>query len=174
MKLREVEEKRTEEKDWKHRGEVDSLSRPKDSLLNMEDIRFDQNKPVIVLSKKDENEIDGMVRKRMGEKAFDNWVVEEKKDEVFDADEECDIGCDGDVEMSKSEMEDLFKIISNKLMAISNCGGLPGMTEGNTLGMGGFGTINGKIFDEKKISKKKKTDKTLKILEKSKNVKIME
>lgn len=152
-------------KNWKLLGEVQKQNRPTDSLLNM-NINFAQTRPSVPQSTTTENELKQLIIKRIKSKEFDNYIFKKDIDQVFsdeNKNDESESESDGNEDMTKEEMINLFWEIDADLAKICDFGssyatGIEKIKEKN-------------IFDEKKIDKNKKTDeKILRELKKKRNV----
>ncbi|KAM0688503.1 U3 snoRNP protein [Conglomerata obtusa] len=155
------------QKEWKHRGEVTKEDRPLDSLLSTK-ILFDQSRPLIPVSTDIETVLKKIVKRRLREKKFDNFI--EKNTDVFNEkqeDEEIIVEEDAsDDEMTKEEMIELFWTIDGELGKMCDFGNI------STIGVA---KNVKKIFEEKIVKKKKgrKDAQIIKELKKNKNVKFV-
>ncbi|KAM0675305.1 u3 small nucleolar ribonucleoprotein MPP10 [Gurleya vavrai] len=148
---------------WQHRGEVSKKDRPTDSLLNTH-ILFDQSRPTNPIQKDTETLLKNIVKRRLKEKNFDNFI-EKKKDLFLEDIEEIQESEESD-EMTKEEMVKLFWNIDSELAKMCDFGNQTS-----------FGVVENdkKMFEEKKEKRKrnKKEENIVKELKKNKNVKFL-
>ncbi|AFN82356.1 U3 small nucleolar ribonucleoprotein component Mpp10 [Encephalitozoon romaleae SJ-2008] len=70
--IEEIEKLLVKPKEWKYAGEVDIKKRPKNSLLEREEIDFKQGPPLIPFSSKQDSEVESITLQRIREGTFDN------------------------------------------------------------------------------------------------------
>jgi U3 small nucleolar RNA-associated protein MPP10 len=173
--IKKVEKELVKSKEWKYLGEIDSKSRPINSLLDQEGIQFEQNNPILQLSRAEDNEIEKMVIRRVREKKFDNFVFKGEDERVFETE------CSEDNEyskndLSKTEIYELYSLIDNELNRISDFGGSHLFTDGciKKKEDSRDKSVDNNVFDEEKKKKvTKKNSEAINVLKKNKNVKIV-
>lgn len=103
------------EKKWMYQGEASAYDRPTNSLLNL-DIDYRQTQTVTKQSKLEEDEIKSLVKSRIREKKFDNFVFVTSKPD--DEEEEFKVECD--TVLSPEEIKELLGELTKELLQIGD------------------------------------------------------
>ncbi|KAF7682894.1 U3 small nucleolar RNA-associated protein MPP10 [Astathelohania contejeani] len=167
--IKEIENLLIKEKEWKYLGEVDSKKRPVNSLLTLDEVAFDQNKPTIILNENMEA-WEKMVLRKVKDKEFSNYKYS-KINPNIDNEVEFDMVDAAPCELDKDELTELFEEIDHELTKMTDIGGAM---------VGVFSQteeekeeVVEKINIKKKQKKTKRDNKDLKYLRQKKNVTII-
>ncbi|KAG5858861.1 U3 small nucleolar RNA-associated protein [Encephalitozoon hellem] len=112
-RIEEIEKLLVKPKEWKYAGEVDVRKRPKNSLLEQEEIDFKQGPPLVPFSSKQDSEIESITLQRIREGTFDNHEYNVKEvveiaDELPDTD---DLECKDILSLYNEIEGDLMQIV---------------------------------------------------------------
>lgn len=117
MKINSDREKEyIKEKEWMYQGETTAHERPLNSLVNC-DIEFRQAKAVIKQDKSEEDKMKLLVKERLRENRFDNYVFEVENGEKEPEEE---IKANNNIVMDNEEIEETLNMLNIELMKISD------------------------------------------------------
>lgn len=160
-------EKRMKPRDWRFMGEVDARSRPRNSLAASVPVEYEKARCAGGLSSKEDKEILKLLKERVRERRFDNFeysVIKKEEAQPEDAVEHKDAG----QEMERDQLEKLFLEIKNELDVLTNVCGV-------------WHCSDIRMYEEKHVVPEEKEPrrsrgrdtKSMRVLKKAKNVKIL-
>lgn len=154
LKANEFENVNTE---WMYKGEATAFDRPINSLLEV-DVDFRQSRHTGKQTEIQEDEIKLLVKERLREKKFDNFIFAIPKSDIDSSEE---IKTEGTSLLSFEEIEEMIQLLDIELMQISDLNNH----------VCDYNVTKSNILKNKKVkAQKKEKDKVEKELKKYKNV----
>lgn len=162
-------ERGTISRDWRHMGEIDARSRPRNSLASGVQVDYERSKSSRALSEKDDREIQRLLKERVREGRFDNFEYGIcNRDETSAEDAAEDMTAAQDQEVKREDLDVLFQEIKCELDALTSA-------------CGAWHSADTRMYAEKRsvpeqkpaVHAGRRDAKSMRVLKKARNVRVL-